>query len=114
MTSSRTANPLHQFPIPAGAVLVDGWNDTRTPTAFRFFEGSRRVVDRPHDTDIDVYISGSQHHDGSVSREIVVHELNADHPLTIKQARQLAAALTELVAEAETMAGYEPNHGLMT
>jgi len=34
-----TANPLHQIPLPAGAVLVDGWNDTHTPTPFRFFRG---------------------------------------------------------------------------
>jgi hypothetical protein len=33
-----------------------------------------------------VYISGAQHHDASVSRAIVVHELHYDHPITIGQA----------------------------
>jgi hypothetical protein len=37
----------------------------------------------------------------------VVHELHADHPLTIKQARQLAAAITDIVADAEQINGYD-------
>jgi hypothetical protein len=37
----------------------------------------------------------------------VVHELHADHPLTIEQARQLVAAITDVVAKAEQMAGYD-------
>jgi hypothetical protein len=46
---------------------------------------------------------GVQHHDGSVTREIVVHQLHADYLMTVKQAWQLA----ELVAEAETIDGYD-------
>jgi hypothetical protein len=46
MTSSRTANPYPSIPFPAGALLVDGWIDTDTPTPFWFFEGSRRIVER--------------------------------------------------------------------
>jgi hypothetical protein len=34
-----------------------------------------------------VCIAGIQHHDGSVSREIVVHQLHADEPITVEQAR---------------------------
>jgi hypothetical protein len=44
MTSSRTANPYPSIPFPAGAVLVDDWNDTHTPTLFRYFKGSRRII----------------------------------------------------------------------
>jgi hypothetical protein len=51
----------------------------------RFFEGSRWVVDRTdRDEDIDVCIAGMQHHDGSVSRDIVVHQLHSDHPITVR------------------------------
>jgi hypothetical protein len=81
----------------------------RHPDTAPVFRGSRRVIDRRPDRDqhIDIYIAGAQHHDRSVSHDIVVHELHADQPLTIDQARLLAAALSELVAEAETMAGYD-------
>jgi hypothetical protein len=51
--------------------------------------------------------SGTLHHDGSVTRDVVVRELHADHRLTIEQARQLAAAITDVVAKAEQMAGYD-------
>jgi hypothetical protein len=47
-----------------------------------------------------------------VSRDIVVHELNVDRPMTIAQALQLAAAVTELVAEAEQMNGHDQDHGV--
>jgi hypothetical protein len=103
-----STNPSTNISLPAGAALVDDWTDTRTPTPFRYFEGSRRTVERPHhDTDIDIYVSGTQHHDGSISRDIVVHELHHDHPITLMQARQLAAALTAAADEAEQMAGYD-------
>jgi hypothetical protein len=69
---------------------------------------ARRTINRPHhDNDIEVYISGAQHHDGSVTRDVVVHEPHYDHPLTIEQARQLVAAITELVAEADELAGHD-------
>jgi hypothetical protein len=58
-----------------------------------------------HDTDIEIYISGARHHDGSVTRDIVVHELHHDHPITVEQGRRLAAALTEAADEAVRMAG---------
>jgi hypothetical protein len=37
----------------------------------------------------------------------VVHELNADAPMTVTQARQLAAALIAAANEAEQMSGCE-------
>jgi hypothetical protein len=105
---TTTTDPHTELPLPAGAVEVYDWDDFQTPTPFRYFVGSSRVVDRPgHGEDIEIRIDGTQHHDGSVTRDIVVHQLHADEPITIKQARRLAAALTELVDEAETMAGYD-------
>ena len=50
---------------------------------------------------------GIQHHDGSASRDIVVHQLHADEPISLEQARQLAAVLTEVVAEVEKVSGYD-------
>jgi hypothetical protein len=108
-----TTHPKHQRKRST-RLSPHGWDAGRRAERSR---GTRRratggrptaVVDYPHhDTDIDIYISGAQHHDGSVTRDIAVHELNADPSLTIKQARQLAQALTELAAEAEQMAGYD-------
>jgi truncated hemoglobin YjbI len=81
----------------------------RHPDTAPVFRGSRRVIDRRPDRDqhIDIYIAGAQHHDRSVSHDIVVHELHAEHPLTITQARQLAAALTAAADEAEQMGDYD-------
>ena len=42
-----TTNPRTNAPQPAGAVSIDDWLDLDTPVLFRFFEGSRRLVDRP-------------------------------------------------------------------
>ena len=71
ITAPTTTNPLHQIPMPDGATSVDDWTDLDTDTPFRYFEGARRTINRPHhDTDVEVYISGAQHHDGSVTRDI--------------------------------------------
>jgi hypothetical protein len=102
-----TATPHRQFPDPAGATVVGDFEDLQTDTPFRYFEGARRTIGRPHRDDVEVYISGVQHRDGSITRDVVVHELHHDHPLTVEQARQLAAALAEVVAEAEQMNGYD-------
>jgi hypothetical protein len=42
-----------------------------------------------------------------VSREIVVHRLCEDEPLTIEQACQIAQALTEALFEADRMSGHD-------
>lgn len=91
------------LPVPAGATADDWCDQTDTDGA----DMARALTSSRHDTDIDVYVRGAKHHDGSVSRDIVVRELNADAPMTIKQARQLARALAELVAEAEQMDGHD-------
>jgi hypothetical protein len=50
---TTTTTDLANIPLPAGAVRVHDWDDTQTPTAFRCFVGSSRIVDRPHrDTDM--------------------------------------------------------------
>ena len=55
MIMTTTTTDLADIPLPAGAVRVHDWDDTQTPTAFCYFVGSSRIVDRPHhDTDIDV------------------------------------------------------------
>jgi hypothetical protein len=101
MTTTPTT-PFPQVPFPGGAVKAD-WHDLHSPNAFRYFEGSRWAVDRredlPSSEDIDVYIRGTQELDGTVHREIVVHQLHSDDPITPGQARQLARALIAAVAE---------------
>jgi len=104
MTTTNRANVPH----PAGATDVHDWVDLETDMPFRCFDGSWWVVERPErGEDIDVHIAGTQHHDGSITRDIAVHELHADHPLTIKQARELGAALIAAADEAEQRARYD-------
>jgi hypothetical protein len=95
-STAMTTNPFPQVPFPAGAVKAD-WHDLHSLNAFRYFEGAHRVVDRrddlPSSQDVLVYIAGTQALDGTVEREIVVHQLHADEPITPQQARQLARAL---------------------
>jgi hypothetical protein len=53
-----------------------------------------------------VYVSGLQRPNGSVDREIVVHRLHADKPITAEQARELAAVLVvEAADEIDRWAG---------
>lgn len=105
---TTATNPYRQIPHPAGAVHIEDWDDADTPEPFRFFDGSRWGVDRPHrDSDLEVRVSGLQYHDGRIVRDIVVHELHADEPITIEQARRLAAALIAAADEVEQMNGYD-------
>jgi hypothetical protein len=54
-----------------------------------------------------VYIDGTQFPDGHAERNVTVHQLDADDPLTVEQARRLAQALIEAADEAEEMNGYD-------
>jgi hypothetical protein len=94
--------------MPSGAVKVEEWVDLETDTSFRFFAGSRWIVDR-HDRnrDIKVQIAGVQRPDGSVARDIVAHLPAADESLTVAHACQLAAALLNAADGAEQMDGYD-------
>jgi hypothetical protein len=51
-----------------------------------------------------VYIAGTQELDGTVEREIVVHQLHADDPIMPQQARQLASALVAAADEIDRWA----------
>ena len=83
------------------------------PDVWRGFTGTPRIVDCPErDRDITVEASGVQHMNGRVEREIYVSEI--DGALTPAMARQLGAALIAAADEAETMAGYDQIHGVMT
>ena len=46
-----------------------------------------------------MYIAGTQELDGTVKREIVVHQLGAADPITPQQARQLARVLAAAADE---------------
>ena len=61
--------------------------------------------DDKHD-DVTVYIYGTQFPDGHTERNITVHQLHADDPLTVEQARRLAQALIEAADEAKEMNAY--------
>jgi hypothetical protein len=104
MTTATPTNPFPQVPYPGGAVKADPWEDLSS-SPFRYFEGSRWVVDRredlPSSRDIDVYIAGIQAPDGTIEREVVVNQCHADDPMTPRQARQLARALIAAVAEVD-------------
>jgi hypothetical protein len=98
MHPTRTIDPYASIPFPAGAVKVDEWVDLTTQTLFRFFKGSRRLVERPDREDVDVWIVGLQYTDGTIARDIVVH---VDESLTVAQGRGLAAALLEAADEVD-------------
>lgn len=112
-----TTNQLANVPLPAGAVRIvgGGWEHLDiTGLPVRYFDGTPRGVelDERHD-DIEVLIAGTQYADGRVQREIMLYTLDtADGqsltdligPLTLAQARQLAAALTAAADEAD---GYD-------
>ncbi|MDO2354655.1 hypothetical protein [Mycobacterium avium] len=88
---------------------------TTTNAVDHHFHGPHRVIDRHDDPynapDVEVYIRGWQRLDGSVEREIVVHDLHADHALTVSHARQLARALIAAADEAEAAAALDGSDG---
>jgi hypothetical protein len=108
MPTIRPNHTVHQIPFPAGAVCVDEWDDLDTDTPSRYFRGQQRIIERPdRDEDIEVRIDGIQHIDGSVQREIVVHELHHNEPITVEQARHLAIVLSQAADEVERMANHD-------
>jgi hypothetical protein len=105
MTTIRTENPFLNHPTPAGAIRVDDWTDLGTEWAHRYFEGPRRGTSRHRDSgDVQVFVAGHQHRDGSVSREIVVGLPRNDDAVTGAQARELAAMLIEAADEIDRWA----------
>ena len=109
-TSTTTTKPLSDVRLPAGADDVDEWADPDTSAAYRVFQACRHVIpavpadrhgSRPWSEDIEVCVSGTQNGDGRIERQIIVNQLHPDNPITIEQARQLAAALLEATRAAE-------------
>ena len=73
---NTTTDPFAHVPFPAGAIRVYEWADPVTPDASRYFLGDQWVIERRNrDDDVEVYVAGLQYADGSVAREIVVHQL---------------------------------------
>jgi hypothetical protein len=82
------------------------WQDPGTPTAFRYFEGSRWVVDRPT-TSLPLRTSwcasAARRTYGAVEREIVVDELHPDDAITAWQARRFVRALMALIDKIDVL-----------
>jgi len=102
---TAATSPYPDVPVPAGADKVYDWDDPSTSEAYRFFQGRVRTItaddtkNRPWSEDITVCVEGTQDPDGTINRDINVHQLHHDDPITANQARQLAAALLEAAAE---------------
>jgi hypothetical protein len=95
---------------PAAPSFLDEWVDADTDAPYRCFRACGRVVpaddsgNRPR-KGIEVYVSGLQRPDGTVERDIVVHQLHADNPITLQQARLLGEALIAAVDDAAQITG---------
>ena len=98
-----TTTTPQDVPIPAGSVLVHDWDDRDTTTPTRYFVGSSWEIKRA-DRSMRVLIDGTRHASGHVERVISLDDDN----LTLEQARQLAAALSNAVDDAELMGSYDP------
>ena len=118
-TRYTTTDQLANVPHPAGATKVDDWFNPDAligtivsyvgPDTARYFTGTSWVVDRDdNDEDIDVSIVGDQYVDGRVQRQIVVHHLHGDEPITPGQARDLIAVLIAAADEIDQMASRDP------
>lgn len=99
---------------PAGVEELFEWSDARfgVDDAWRYFLGSRRVVERggPIDEDIRVQIDGTQQGaDGELTRHIVVIEGDYE-PLALRSdhARQLGRALIAAADEVEQLNTCDP------
>lgn len=100
MTTALVSHP--DVPMPAGTIEAQDWEDpalTGYDQPSRYFTGTTRTVAaRPK---VDVVIVGIQYEDGTVERELLVHQTHADYPLTLAQARALGEAILAAVDEAE-------------
>jgi hypothetical protein len=70
---------------------------TTTPTNSHWIIYRREDVASPEG--IEVYVVGVREPDGTVQREIVVHQPHDGHPITTQQALQLGRALFAAVDE---------------
>jgi hypothetical protein len=92
-TTETTNNPYPDIPLPAGIEKASG----RDIDGYRGFYGFDRTVT---DHKVRVYALGSQSTDGTISGLVVVADGEArGFDLNTDQARELAAALLEAIAE---------------
>ncbi len=91
---------LSDIALPAGAAHVDPWTDEGKPTANRYFETPRTLIACERG-DVAVFALGLQYPNGSCMREIRLHELHADDPITVGEARQIARALMQMADAVE-------------
>jgi len=108
------ANLIPDVAPPDGALRVFDWDDARfgVEEATRYFEGSKRFIDRaddPHNDDLTVEIWGTQTPEGQVSRHVNVTEGGYER-VTLSSAahvRQFGEALIAAADEWDQMAGHD-------
>ena len=84
-----------EIALPAGAVSALPWDSD----GWRCFDGSSWSIEREGRDDIRMGIVGVQYAGGRIERQIAVHQLDYDEPITPFEAQQLAAVLAAAVAE---------------
>jgi hypothetical protein len=101
-------NRSPDVPLPSWAEEVYDWHDLGTPDTYRIFGAPSRTVpadddarDQPWNRAITVRGQGVQYANGRIRPEIQVDQLHADYPISVRQARQLAAALVAAADEVE-------------
>jgi len=96
MTNTPT---IPNIPLPDGAVRAFEWESpehTGCPDWLRNFDGTTRMAEG-----IEVTAEGVQYGDGRVDYPMIrVRDVDPDTPLTIHEARELAAALVAAAYEA--------------
>ena len=100
-----TTSTIPNIPLPAGAVRALDWESpqhTGFPNWVRYFDGTTRTIELTGQaTDVEVTIEGTQYGDGRLDCPMIrVRDVDPDSPLTIHEARELAAALTAAAYEA--------------
>jgi hypothetical protein len=117
--TSEDDKQLANVPLPAGAVRVGGWehpNSTGLPQSVRYFDGTARDVTGDQrlplgdgrTKTVTVRIKGCQWGDGTVERDITVHELHWEDGMSIAVAAELADSICGAVNEAISMAKLDP------
>jgi hypothetical protein len=107
-----TTTTIPNLSLPCGAIKVFDWESPDfigLDQPVRYFDGTRRVIEieQPTTRDIEVEIQGQQWGDGVIEREIIVHPMHRDGPISIDQARQLSAAVAAAVEEANLLSTYD-------
>jgi hypothetical protein len=89
-----------EITLPAGAVSALPWDSD----GWRCFDGKSWCIERnARGADIQVKIVGVQYADGRVERQLAVHKLHADEPITPHVAQQLGAVIAAANAEIDRL-----------